>query len=670
MEIPRFELPISEPVLVFSFILLIVLIVPLFLHNTKTPSIIGLIIIGIIIGPNATNLIANNDIVKLFSKVGLLYIMFLAGLDIEYTEFRKNRTKSIFFGLLSFLVPFAMGYYAALHLLSSSIVVSVLTGILLASNTLIAFPIVKKLNISRSQAVNIAVSGTVIADTIVLAVLAFTSSVLLDSKDMISSLGIFIISFGGFSFIIFWGIPRISKWFFHNIPGDSHTQYLYVLSILFIASFAAEIAGAEPIIGAFFAGLALNRLIPRSSTLMGHIELVGNTLFIPVFLISIGMLVNLTSIFGSFKTFLFAALLITLAISGKWFAAFVTKVVFRQSMNEMNTIFGLTAARAAATLAIALVGYNYGLISKDIFNAIILMILASSLISSYLTEIYGKRLALAENEQAFDETGAETETERILVPIANPYTMAKLTEISVYMKTVNTSEPLYTLYVLDDNNKKGSRTASFNKTLEKITGHASSMGVKIQNIIRNDVSVPEAIIKTSKELLISKIILGWSGRSPDLNKIFGNILESTLKGTGKEVIVCNLPQPVNTISTINVFVPENAENEIGFSQWINTLLNLNQQLSSRFYVFSMDPTRKAIKEVLHLQKNKQSLEWQESNDLDVFFDKCKKSEESLFVIISSRPQYVSFKLPLWRFTYYVPENMGDQNFLIIYPRQS
>lgn len=670
MKTPGFELPISEPVLVFSFILLIVLIVPLLLHNTKTPSIIGLIIIGIIIGPNAINLIANNDIVKLFSKVGLLYIMFLAGLDIEYTEFRKNRTKSIFFGVLSFLIPFAMGYYAALHLLSSSIVVAVLTGILLASNTLIAFPLVKKLNISRSQAVNIAVSGTVIADTIVLAMLAFTSSVLLDSKDLISSLVIFIISFGGFSFIIFWGIPRISKWFFHNIPGDSHTQYLYVLSILFLASFAAEIAGAEPIIGAFFAGLALNRLIPRSSTLMGHIELVGNTLFIPVFLLSIGMLVNLTSMFESIKTFLFAALLIALAISGKWFAAFVTKVVFRQTITEMNTIFGLTAARAAATLAIALVGYDYGLISKDIFNAIILLILVSSLISSYLTEIYGKRLALAENEQTFDETISETETERILVPIANPDTMAKLTEISIYMKTVNTSEPLYTLYVLDKPGKKGAPERPFKKILERIGMHASSMGVGIQNIVRNDVSVAEAIIKTSKELFISKIILGWSGRSPDINKIFGNILGSVLKGIGKEVIVCNLPRPINIVDTIHVFVPENAENEVGFRQWIITILNLNRQLSAKFSIFSNEITRKAINEVLHFKKFKQTINWQESDDLDTFLKISGKSGESLFIFISSRPQYISFNLSLWRFTYYVPENMENQNFLIIYPRQN
>lgn len=660
-------LPISEPVLVFTFILVIALVIPILLHNTKTPAIIGLIITGIIIGPNAINIIDNNDIIELFSKVGLLYIMFLAALDIEFTEFRKNRTKSIFFGLLSFILPFAMGYYASLYLLSLPEVVSVLIGILLASNTLIAYPIVKKLNISRNSAVNIAISGTVIADTIVLAVLAFTSAVLLDDGELMRGLGVFFISFIIFSFLIFWGVPRISRWFFHNIPGDSHTQFLFVLAILFMSSFAAEIAGAEPIIGAFFAGLALNRLIPRTSTLMSHIELVGNTLFIPVFLISVGMLVNLGSIVESYKTSLFAALLIVLAISSKWIAAFMTKITFRQSFNEMNTIFGLTSARAAATLAIALVGYNYGIMSKDIFNAIILLILASSLISSFLTEKYGKKLALEESEQTFEDV--EIETERIMVPVSNPETMAKLTEVAIYIRSLNSAEPLYTLFVVSNPQKNGPNKLSVKASLEKIVAHANTMEVRVQNIVRNDISVSQAIVKSSKELLISKIILGWSGRSPEMNKIFGNILESTLKGTNKEVIVCNLPVPINTMEHIKVYVPENAENEIGFSQWIITLINLNRQLSAKFSFYSPVETNKAIKEVMGIQKYKQAIEYKESIDLEAFLNQSKNAAQTFFVIVSSRPQYISFKLQLWKFTYFVPETIGNKNFLIIYPRQ-
>lgn len=512
MYIRDFVLPISEPTLVFTLILLIALAVPIALRHTKTPSIIGLIIIGMIIGPNTANIIGNNDIIELFSKVGLLYIMFLAGLEIEFTEFNKNGSKSIFFGLTSFTFPFVMGYFASSQLLDLKPSVSVLIGILLASNTLIAFPIVKKINISRTSAINIAISGTVIADTIVLIVLAFTSAVLMDESSVFIKLGTFLISFSIFSFTIFWGVPKISRWFFRYIPGDNHIHYLFILSILFISSFTAEIAGAEPIIGAFFAGLALNRLIPRSSSLMNHIDLVGNTLFIPVFLISIGMLVNLVSIFENYNTILIATLLIILAFSSKWIAAFLTKIIFNQSFTEMNTIFGLTTARAAATLAIALVGYEYGLMSIDVFNAIILLILITSLISSVLTEKYGRKLALDEIEMNLDES--HIESEKILVPISNPETMSKLTDLAIYIRSSNSTEPLYTVYVNSSSQIHDSFKGPFKTTLEQIQMHADTMGVRVQNLLRTDINVSQAIIKTSKELLITKIILGWSGRSP------------------------------------------------------------------------------------------------------------------------------------------------------------
>lgn len=429
MIIFNLTLPVSDPFLVFSIILIIGLVIPIILNNTKTPPIIGLIITGIIIGPNALNIIENNDIIKLFSKVGLLYIMFLAGLEIKFTEFKKNSIKSIVFGLLTFAIPFAMGYYLSVYILALTETVAILIGILLASNTLIAFPIVKNLVITRTAAVNTAISGTVIADTLVLVVLAFFSSVLINGGNIVSSLGIFALSFGLLLFLVFWGVPKLSKWFFNNIPVDSHAQFLFVISILFLSSFAAELSGAEPIIGAFFAGLALNRIIPRSSHLMSHIELVGNTLFIPVFLLSVGMIVDLVSIFGNFYVILYAFALIVVAIFSKWLPAWITKLLFRLTVNEMYTIFGLTIARAAATLTIAFVGFNYGLIEKDLFNAIILLILVSSLISSLITEKFGKKMAIDEYEQNFTED--KPDTERFLVPVANPETLPRLVELSI-----------------------------------------------------------------------------------------------------------------------------------------------------------------------------------------------------------------------------------------------
>jgi len=660
----NFLLPVTDPFLVFSVILLIALLVPILLHKTRTPSIIGLIIIGIIIGPNAFNIIGNNDIVKLFSKVGLLYIMFLAGLEIEFTEFRKNSLKSIVFGILTFIVPFTMGYYLSVYLLSLSKMVSVLIGILLASNTLIAFPTAKKLSISRTPSVNTAISGTVIADTLVLVVLAFFSAVTISGKDIFSSIGIFIVSFSLLLVLVFWGVPKISKWFFNSIPVDAQSQFLFVISILFISSFAAEITGAEPIIGAFFAGLALNRVIPRSSHLMSYIDLVGNALFIPVFLISVGMIVDLASIFDDYIILVYAALLIIVAITGKLIPAWITRLLFRLSVNEMYTIFGLTTARAAAALAIALVGFNYRLINKELFNAVILLILVSSLISSVITERFGRKLALDETDQGFNETGPYTE--RFLVPAANPDTLPRLIEMAVYLRSPATKEPLFSLNVKKNDLEQNK---ALTDTLEKVSSYAGTVGVQLERLYRTDVSVHHAIINASNDLGVTKVILGWSGRSIEMNKLFGNILDALLKGVKIEVMVCNLPHPLNTVEEVRVFVPENAENETGFGFWLISLINLNRQLSSRLSVYASENTKKAIYEVLNTKNLKPNIKWFGMVNIQDFIKPDKSPRSVLYFLVSSRPQYISFKMPLWKLTYYIPEHMKNKNFLITYPCQ-
>ncbi|MFO7573867.1 MAG: cation:proton antiporter, partial [Bacteroidales bacterium] len=398
-----FLVPVSDPVLIFTIIMFIVLLVPVLLRKTGIPAIVGLMIAGIIVGPNGISLIADSDVVELFGKVGLLYILFLAGLEIDYSEFRKNRNKSIFFGLFTFLLPFGSGYLAATLILSLSPVQGLLIGLFLASNTLIAFPAISKMGITRTPAVSIAIGGTLITDTLVLIVLTIISVLFAGAGTgtipymLIATLTLFIL-------VIIFVVPWISGWFFRTVTNDGDLQFLYTLTILFALSYTAEMAGAEPIIGAFFAGLTLNRLIPANSALMNRIAFVGNTLFIPVFLISVGMLVNLRVLFTDFSIELFALILITTALASKWLAAWLTRLVFRQNSFEMNLIFGLTSARAAATLAVALIGMSYGIIDGVMFNAVIILIVVSSLFSSWFTEKAGRNFARNETELPSDQT--------------------------------------------------------------------------------------------------------------------------------------------------------------------------------------------------------------------------------------------------------------------------
>ncbi|MFP4488025.1 MAG: cation:proton antiporter [Bacteroidales bacterium] len=661
------SIPLTEPVVIFMVVLLIVLIIPVVLRKTNVPSIIGLIITGIIMGPHALNIIADNDTIELFSHVGLLYIMFLAGLEIEFSEFRKNSIRGIFFGIATFALPFLLGYYASIYLLSLSMIPSILIGLMLSSNTLIAFPSISQLGITKSSAVNTAISGTVIADTLVLIMLAFVTALMNDGESK-RFLLTFFLSFGSFTFAIFFLLPKLSRWFFRNIAMDGYLQYLFTLSALFASAYAAELAGAEPIIGAFFAGLALNRLIPSSSALMNRIDFVGNTLFIPFFLISVGMLVNLGILFTGFRPILYAVLFITLAISSKWVAAWVTKVIFRQTKAEMNTIFGLTSARAAATLAVAMVGLSYGVLNEDIFNGVILLILGSSLFSSLITEKAGRDLVREESEKL--PVPDTIKQRRILVPIANPENIEKLIDLAILLSDPKLTEPVYPLAIVKDDADAKNRIARNKSIIEKLSRHAAASGISLQSITRVDVNIPLSITRVSKELSISEIIMGWSGRTRELSRIFGNMVETVLNRSNNTVIVAHLPQPLSLAERIYVFVPENAELEKGFPYWMNILSNLCEQLSASV-TFNIpggsgDNLEKAIRKDFKDNSSRivRFTDWNNAWEM-----KTNDDDEPMYVIINARTHTMSYTQKFFSLTFNLPSSLADHNVLNIYPQQ-
>lgn len=658
-----FTLPVTDPVLIFAIVLLAIMAIPVLFRRTNIPPIVGMIVFGMIVGPHALHLLHESQVMELFGKVGLLYIMFLAGLELEFVEFKKNSRTSIVFGLLNFLVPFGLGYGASFYLLNFDFIAASLVGILLASNTLIAFPIASSLGLTKTSAVTTAVSGTVIADTLVLVFLAFLTTMLNGEGGFIS----FIISFSIFSFAIFFLLPKLSSWFFRHVTLDGTTQYLFVFTMLFVSAFAAELAGAEPIIGAFFAGLALNRLIPHSSTLMNRIDFVGNSLFIPFFLISVGMLIRLDIFLSGYLLMVYAVVLLVLAIGGKWIAAFITKLIFKITNNEMQTIFGLTSARAAATLAVVLVGMRYGAISEDIFNATIILIMVSSLFSSWHTQRYGKLLAI-------DESGKEPEevtelSQRILVPIANPATVKKLIDLAIMIHDPKSAEPIYSLAVVKDDHEARKHLAAIQPILEEIRRHAAASGVRLEGFNRLDANIPEAIVKTSIEINASVLILGWSSRDADLSRIFGYMFEAILKTSYNQVIISNLPKPLETTDVISVLVPRNAAMEHGFDRWASTLMMLVKEMSASLVFYAGENDYSIIKKRFK-QFGIQLKEKSQEYDAIDYFAQHLQSKQKLFVLINARPQSLSYNLAHWNLTYKIPQLLPEQNVLMIYPEQT
>ena len=386
-----FELPATNPVLIFAVVLFIILLAPIVMSRFKLPGIVGFIIAGIAIGPFGFNVLQKNSAIDLFSTIGLLYIMFIAGIELDADEFKKKRHKSLIFGFLTFIIPIAIGLPVCYYGLGYPMVTTISISIMFATHTLVAYPIINKYKISQNEAVAIVVGGTVLTDTAVLIILAIITGA--HSGGLTTAFWLhLIISLAIFITFMFTVVPVIAKWFLNRLGSEKVSNYVFVLSVVFFSAFMAQLSGVEPIIGAFMAGLALNRLIPHQSVLMERIEFVGNAIFIPFFLISVGMLVDLRVLFRGPQAIIIALSLTAVALLGKWLAALITQKIFKYTNTQRGLLFGLSSSHAAATLAIILVGYKLKILDENILNGTIVLILITCIVASVVTEKAAKKL--------------------------------------------------------------------------------------------------------------------------------------------------------------------------------------------------------------------------------------------------------------------------------------
>jgi len=356
-----FEIPFKDPVVIFAIVVFTMLVVPLILKRFRIPGIVGLIISGVFIGPHGLGLLEKNIAIDLFATIGLLYIMFLAGLELDLNKFKKTKNRGFTFGLLTFSLPILIGLPVCFYVLEFSLKASLLTSIMFATHTLIAYPIVSKKRLATNEAVSVTVGGTIFTDTAVLVIFTFIAGSQINTIDFM----FFVRTLGGillFLAVTFFVIPRLTRWFFKFYMGEQSAHYLFVLFVIFLLAVLSVIAGVEPIIGAFAAGLALNRFIPHTSALFNRVSFIGNTLFIPFFLISVGMIVDLSILFKGTWAIQVALILSLVAISGKWLAAWATQKLFHYTPDQRKLIFGLSSSHAAATLAIIIVGFQIKLI--------------------------------------------------------------------------------------------------------------------------------------------------------------------------------------------------------------------------------------------------------------------------------------------------------------------
>jgi Kef-type K+ transport system membrane component KefB len=669
-----FSLPLTNPVIVFSLVLFIILFAPILFNRIKIPHIIGLIAAGIIIGPYGLNLLLRDSSIVLFGTVGLLYIMFTAALEIDMEEFRKNSFKSFIFGLYTFAVPMILGTVIVHYLLAFSIPTSILVSSMFATHTLLAYPIASKFGLARTRAVTLTIGGTIITDILALLVLA---AVVGTTKGEIGSAFWIRLAVSSFIFgcIVFFLFPLVARWFFKEFD-DSISQYIFVLAMVFLGSFLAEVAGLEAIIGAFLSGLVLNRFIPHSSVLMNRIEFVGNAFFIPFFLISVGMLVDVRVLFNGWGALQVAGVMIVLAVISKFIAAWLTQKTFSLSSLERQMIYGLSNARVGATLAVVLVGYNIilgetdagepiRLLSEDVLNGTILMILVTCTISSFVVERASRAIALKEE----NKPDIKDNNDKILISLAYPETVAELVDFGLMLKPKASNIPIYALHVVSDDSSDGKTHGNGKKMMDKALKHAIATNNIINPLTRFDANICNGIIYTIKEQNITDLIVGLH-HGADQHNFLGSTTESILKKTSETIFIYNSIQPFNTLKRMIVAVTPKAHFEPGFIHWWNKLYTAAKESGLPIVFYAHSDT------VIELEKQHAETatsvktEFNHFNHWEDFLAlRSEIKPDDLFVIVSSRKGLVSYNTHLDRLPYYLTNYFKSNSYILLYPRQ-
>ncbi|MDD2476425.1 MAG: cation:proton antiporter [Dysgonamonadaceae bacterium] len=663
----HFAVPYTNPVLIFAVLLLIVLLSPILLKRLNVPSIIGLIIAGVIIGPHGLNLINGDAGVNMFSSIGLLYIMFIVGLELDLNEFKANRNKSVVFGFFTFIIPLAVGYPVCRYLLGYDVYASFLTASMFSTHTLVTYPIVSRMGVSKNQAVAITVGGTILTDTAVLIILAIVINSSAGAFNFLFLLRL-LASLTVFSFIVFFIIPRIAQWFFQKVESEKYSHYVFVVFIVFLSGFLAELGGIEPIIGAFAAGLALNRLIPHSSALMNRIEFIGNALFIPIFLISVGMLVNISVVFSGTTTLYIAAVLSVVALLGKWLGAFFTQKVFKYSVSQRNLIFGLSSSHAAATLAVILVGFKAGIIDEYILNGTIVLILFTCLVASFVTQKAAKEIAIAEEDEDIipSELGHFAQ-EKILVPIADPANIGKHIELAMLLKDKKSINSISLLGVVPNNEQAEINIINFKKKLQEQVSDAVAADLKVDVIATIDHNVASGIVRTARETMSDIVILGWPGKVGVLEKLVGDKVDLIIKNMDKNLFICHLERKMISHKRIVVVSPPLTEKELGFDVWVNKIVQLSQELTLPVLHIGHPETQSLIASQKKLKANFTFKPFEDWSDPLACGDEIR--EDDIFVLISAHTGYVSHMSVLDNMPTRIERRFPDISRIVIFPKR-
>ncbi len=658
---------ITSPVPIFLSVLLIILIAPIVLNKLKIPHVIGLIVAGVVVGPYGLNILARDMSFEVFGQVGILYLMFLAGVEIDMYHLRRNMRKGITFGAFTFLIPLILGAVGSHFLLRLDALTSVLMASMFAAHTLIAYPIVSRFGLTRQPAVVIVIAGTIFTVLGALVVLAAIVGICRTGEFRIGGvlrlLGMLAVYCGALTYVY----PRVTRWFFKRW-NDNILQFIYVLAMVFLAAQLAVWAGIEGVFGAFFAGLVLNRYIPAKSPLMGRIEFVGNALFIPYFLIGVGMLINVGVVTKGWGTIYAAAVMSAIAMGCKWLAAAATQLTYKMRSVDRSMLYQLSNAHTAVALAVVTIGYGMGLFDEVILNGTVIMILVTCTVSGIGTSAAASKMkVMLLSEEAPEDVTARRRRQNVLIPIANPITAQELVDLALLMRG-GSEGAVYALHVRNDNS--ASSRAVGRNSLDIAEQVAASVDVKLIPLERYDLNFVTGVINAIEERDIDRVIIGLHRRTNVIDSFFGDKLTNLVRATNKMVVITRCFIPVNTMTRIVVAVPDKAQYETGFAAWVRSLGFLTSQLGCRLIFCCSSATRKSIEAVLRYGRFVIRSEYRAIEQWDDFILLANKIlDDDLFVVVNARRASVSHHSDLDTLPEFLQRYFSRNNLIVIYPEQ-
>ncbi|WP_073046786.1 cation:proton antiporter [Xylanibacter ruminicola] len=666
-------LPITDPTFIFFVVLMIILFAPIVMSKLRIPHIIGMVLAGIAIGQYGFNILVRDNSFELFGRVGLYYIMFLAGLEMDMEGVKKHSRRFLLFGLLTCFVPLILTYVMSVTILDYSSSASFLLGCIMASNTLIAYPIVGRYGLQKHQSVALSVGSSMISLFMALVMLAAISGSF--SKDSGWWFWVlFVVKFAAFCVGSVVLIPKLTRYFLRRY-SDAVMQYTFVMAVMFLSAALSSLIGIEGVFGAFYSGLILNRYIPRVSPLMNRIEFIGNALFIPYFLIGVGMLINLGTLFSSMQMVWIVLLIVFFGTFGKAVAAYICSLLFRLSKADGHMMFGLTSAHAAGAIAMVMVGIRLEvapgeyLVSDDMLNGIIMMILFTCIISTMMTEHAAKKIIIQEKTHLQGDVPKDDD-EKILLCVKYPEIAPHLLYMSMFMRNQRLNRDLVALNVVYDDERSNAAREEGIRLLEQLQHTASASEVKVQTQVRLATNIANGIKHAFREFGCSEIVMGMHVHTDINPRFWGEFIQSLYNGLNRQILLVRFVQPMTTLRRIRVAVPSRAEFEPGFHRWLERLSRLAGQLDCRIQFHGRNESLMLIKEYINNRHPNVRAEytymahWNELPQLAAGI-----ADDHLFVVVTARKGTISYKTALERLPDELQKHFSGKNLMIIFPDQ-